>query len=78
VPPSNSRNSNTLTEGRKEAIDTTARTLQWGNISSIPLSKQHYWSSRPKKKKTKNINYQAQEVKTITKNNSRCVNLNTE
>jgi hypothetical protein len=47
-----------------------------GNISSIPLSEEYCWSSGGKKLKTPTIG--SQEFKTITKNKSRCINLNAE
>jgi hypothetical protein len=44
----------------------------------MPLSEEHCWSSM-RKKKTQNTNsVEAGEIKTISKNNSRCVNLNRE
>jgi hypothetical protein len=48
-----------------------------GNLSSIPLSEEHCWSSR-RKKNLKTPTTGAQEIKTITKTNSRCINLNVE
>jgi hypothetical protein len=47
-----------------------------GNISSIPPSEEHCWNTRRKKLKTPTT--WTQGIKTLTKNNSRCVNLNTE
>jgi hypothetical protein len=38
-----------------------------GNISSIPLSEEHYWSSRRKKKTLKTSTTGAQEIKILTK-----------
>jgi hypothetical protein len=51
-----------------------------GNVSSIPLSEEYCWSSRGKKTQTnlKTPTTGAQGIKTLTKNNSRCINLNRE
>jgi hypothetical protein len=70
-PLCKSRNSSPFTEGRKEVIGTTTRILQMGNISSISLSEE-------KNKNLKTPTTGAQGIKPITKNNSRCINLNTE
>jgi hypothetical protein len=47
-----------------------------GNISIIPISEEHCWGSRRKKLQTPTTG--AQVIKTLTKNNSRCINLNAE
>jgi hypothetical protein len=48
-----------------------------GNIYNTNLSEEHYWSSR-RKKNLKTPTTEAQEIKTIIKNNPRCINLNAE
>jgi hypothetical protein len=47
-----------------------------GNISSIPLSEKHCWSSRRKELNTPTTG--AQGNKTLTQNNSSCINLSAE
>jgi hypothetical protein len=47
-----------------------------GNISSTPISEEHCWNSRRKKLKTPTTG--AQDIKTLSKNNSRCFNFNAE
>jgi hypothetical protein len=76
MSPSKSENSIPFTEGRKEVIYTTKKTLKEHNISRIPLSEENCWSSREKNLKTPTTG--PQRIKTLTKNNSRCVNLNAE
>jgi hypothetical protein len=74
VPPSKSRSSSLLTKGRKEVIST--RTLQGITFPAYPSLRNT--SGAPGEKVFKTPTTGAQEIKIITKNNSRCVNLNTE
>jgi hypothetical protein len=79
-PRSKSINYSHLSKGRKEVICNT-RTL-WGvtfpayhslrNIAGAPREK------KKKQKNSKNPTTRAQGIKTLTKNNSRCINLNEE
>jgi hypothetical protein len=74
-PQSKSRNSNPLAERRKEH-HTQNKNAARGNISSIPLPEEHCWISRRKNLKTPTAG--AQWIKTLTQNNSRCINHNAE
>jgi hypothetical protein len=73
--PSKGRNSSHLTEGRKEIISTTTRTLH-GVTYSLYLSLRNI--ARVTGEKIQNLNYGAQVIKILTKSNSRCMNLNEE
>jgi hypothetical protein len=69
IQPAQSENSSPFTEGRKEVICTKARTLEtllWEN------------SCNSKRKKCKTPSKGAQTIKTLTKTNSRYVNLYAE
>jgi hypothetical protein len=75
VSPSKSRSYNLLTEGRMEATSTTIRTLQGVTYPSHPSLRNSAGAPGKKKKKKKTG---TQVIKTITKNNSRYINLNAE
>jgi hypothetical protein len=49
-----------------------------GNISSIPISEQTSGVSGEKKPQNPNPTTGAQGIKTVIKNNSKCINLNAE
>jgi hypothetical protein len=66
-----------LTEGRKEATGTTRRTLQGVTYPAYP-SLRNIVGAPGEKKILKTPTTGTQKIKNITKNNSRCLNLNTE
>jgi hypothetical protein len=74
APPSKSGNLSLLTEGRKDLICTTTRTLEGATFPA-------YQSLRKllefQEKKTQNPKHRDTGIKILTKNNSRCINLNT-
>jgi hypothetical protein len=74
APSSKSWNFSPLTEKRNNLQHN--KNPARGNTFSIPLSEEYCWSSRRKKPKTTTT--QAEGIKILTKNNSRCINLNTE
>jgi hypothetical protein len=76
VPPSKSRNSSSLAEWRKATIYTTTRTRKGVTYTAYPSLRNT--AGAPGEKKLKTLTTGAQEIKTIIKNNSRCVNLNAE
>jgi hypothetical protein len=53
--PSKSGNSSPLTEGRKEVLGTTTRTLKRVTYPVYPLPEEHCWGSS--RKKIQNTNY---------------------
>jgi hypothetical protein len=64
-----------LTEGRKEVISTIIRTLQRGTYPAYPFLRNS--AGDPRGKNPQNPNYKGTRDKTLTKTNSRCINLNT-
>jgi hypothetical protein len=73
APPSKSKNSSPLAEEKKEVIGTTTRTLQGYNIQRTPL-----WGilwEHQERKNPQNPTPGAQGIKSLTQNNSRCMNL---
>jgi hypothetical protein len=76
VPPSKSRNSSPLAEGRKEVISNTTKTLQGVTFSAYPFLRKTAGALGEKKLKTPTTGVQG--VKTLTKNNFRSINLNAE
>jgi hypothetical protein len=76
VPPPKSGNSSPLTEGRKEVICNTTRSLQWVTYPAY-LSLRNT-AGAPGEKNLKTPTTGVQGIKTLTKNNSRCINLNAE
>jgi hypothetical protein len=75
TPPSKSGNNNSLTEGRKEVICTTTRTLQGVTFPAYPFLRK---TAGALGEKTQNLNTGAQGIKTLIQNNSSCINLNAE
>jgi hypothetical protein len=76
APPSKSGNSSPLTEEKKEVINTTTRTLQGVTYPAYPSLRNTAEAQGEKNLKTPTIG--AQVIETQTKNNSRCIHLNTE
>jgi hypothetical protein len=76
VPPSKSRDSSPLAEGRKEVIGTTTRPLQ--GVTYPAYHSLRNTAGTPGEKNLKTITIAAQGIKTLIKNNFRCVNLNEE
>jgi hypothetical protein len=74
--PLKSGNSSPLDEGRKEVIGTPTRILQGVTYPTYPSLRNT--TELQEEKELKIPTTGAQEIKTLTKNNSRCVNLNTE
>jgi hypothetical protein len=76
LPPFKSGNTSPLTEGRKDVVGTTTRTLQRVTYSAYPSSGTLLELQEETNLKTPTTG--AQVINTITKNNSRCVNINAE
>jgi hypothetical protein len=77
LPPPKSGNSSPLAEGRKEEICTTTRTLK--GVTFPADSSLRKTAGTPEKKKNLIIpTTEALGIKTLIKNNSRCINLNAE
>jgi hypothetical protein len=76
MPPSKSRNSSPLTGDRKEVISVITRTLQGVTYPAYPSLRNTVGAPGEKKLKTPTTG--AQRIKTLTKNNSRCINPNAE
>jgi hypothetical protein len=76
APPLKSGNSSPFTDGRKEAIGTTRTNLQ--GVTYPAHTSMRNTAVAPGGKKFKTPTTGSQAIKTITKNNSRCINLNAE
>jgi hypothetical protein len=75
--PSKSQNSSPLTEWRKKkVICITTRTLQGVRFPAYPSLRKT--PGAPGEKNLKNPTTGVQGIKTLTQNNSSCINLNTE
>jgi hypothetical protein len=74
--PSKTSNSSPFLEGSKEVISTATRTLQGVTYPAYPSLRNTVGAPGEKKLKTPTTG--AQRIKTLTKNNSRCINPNAE
>jgi hypothetical protein len=73
TPPSKSENTSFLTQNRKEVIYTTTRNLKGITFPEHPFLRK---TTETPGEKPKTSTTGTQEIKSLTKNNCRCINFN--